>query len=305
MDVPRCYFKGIIKVIRRKIDKRETQMNIYKDIKTDDELIDLRKHFITSKIYKIAMDFECESNLHQYGEKLCLIQIYDGNDFYLIDPFKISRNELANLLEDKNILKYFYSAGSDKSLVYKQYKIKINSIYDQSYLVDVLGLEKKGLDAVLFSQLNIKIMKKKKYQKYNWIKRPIDEDAKQYALSDVEHLFALNQKLTEIIIEQNKMDYLIHHIVSETTDYEKKSIPSIYRKKEFKSLNKEYKKNFIDIVDIREKYAKQLNIPPNTLLSNKDIEKLSKNIKLIGTLEIYKKMKQQEKIEFINEILNI
>ena len=280
-------------------------MNVYKDIETDDELIDLIKRFIKNKIYKIAMDFECESNLHEYGEKLCLIQIYDGTDFYLIDPFKISRNELANLLEDKNILKYFYSAGSDKSLVYKQYKIKINSVYDQSYLVDMLGLEKKGLDAVLFSQLNIKILKKKKYQKYNWIKRPIDEAAKQYALSDVEHLFALNKKLTEIIIEQNKMDHLIHHIVNETTDYEKKSTPSIYRKKGFRSLNKEYKQNFIDIVDVREKYAKKLNIPPNTLLSNEVIAKLAKDTKLIGTLEIYKKMKQQERKKFVNEILNI
>jgi len=280
-------------------------MNVYKDIETDDELIDLRKRFIKNKINKIAMDFECESNLHEYGEKLCLIQIYDGTDFYLIDPFKLSRNELANLLEDKNILKFFYGAGSDKSVVYKQYKIKLNSVYDQSHLVDVVGLEKKGLDAVLFSQLNIKIQKKKKYQRYNWIKRPIDEAAKQYALSDVEHLFALNQKLTEIIIEQNKMDHLIHHIVSETTDYEKKSTPSIYKKKGFKSLNKEYKQNFIDIVNVREKYAKKLNIPPNTLLSNEVIAKLAKNTKLIGTLEIYKKMKTQERNKFVNEILNI
>ena len=101
------------------------------------------------------------------------------------------------------------------------------------------------------------------------------------------------------------MDHLIHQIVRETIDYEKKSTPSIYRKKEFKSLNEEYKQNFIDIVDVREKYAKKLNIPPNTLLSNQDIAKLAKNIKLIGTLEIYKKMKQQEKNQFISEILDI
>ena len=101
------------------------------------------------------------------------------------------------------------------------------------------------------------------------------------------------------------MDHLIHHIVNETTDYEKKTTPSIYRKKEFKSLNKEYKQNFIDIVDVREKYSKKLNIPPNTLLSNSDIAKLAKNIKLIATLEIYKKMQKQERNKFVNEILNI
>ena len=35
---------------------------------------------------RIAVDFEGEFNLHIYGEHLCLIQIFDGCDFYLIDP---------------------------------------------------------------------------------------------------------------------------------------------------------------------------------------------------------------------------
>ena len=44
----------------------------------------------------IAVDFEGEFNLHIYGEHLCLIQIFDGSVYYIIDPRsrKLSRNAL-------------------------------------------------------------------------------------------------------------------------------------------------------------------------------------------------------------------
>ena len=35
---------------------------------------------------RIAVDFEGEFNLHIYGEHLCLIQVYDGKSYYIIDP---------------------------------------------------------------------------------------------------------------------------------------------------------------------------------------------------------------------------
>ncbi len=37
----------------------------------------------------IALDIEAENNPHAYGEKLCLIQIFDGIDSIIIDPLKI------------------------------------------------------------------------------------------------------------------------------------------------------------------------------------------------------------------------
>ena len=43
---------------------------------------------------KITKDnFEEESNLHVYGEHLCLIQIFDGNSYYVIDAVKIEKQK--------------------------------------------------------------------------------------------------------------------------------------------------------------------------------------------------------------------
>ncbi|MCK5672893.1 MAG: ribonuclease D, partial [Spirochaetales bacterium] len=181
-------------------------MKEYTLISSNRDLIEYRKHLENNNIEIVAMDFEGEFNLHVYGEKLCLIQIFDGRNYFVIDPFNISRDELAKTLENRKVMKIFYDATSDSKLVYKQYGIKMQAVYDLKFMVDILDFEGRGLDAVISRLLNITISKKKKYQQYNWTRRPIEADAMQYALSDVEHLFAIKEKMFELLSQENKTE---------------------------------------------------------------------------------------------------
>ena len=117
----------------------------YTEILDDAGLKALMAHFSQERPPLVAMDFEGEFNLHCYGEKLCLIQIYDGKNFYLIDPFPITAQLLGEFLTMKNMVWLFFSGDSDASLVYKQYGVRMRSIYDVQHLVEVLDLPKKGL----------------------------------------------------------------------------------------------------------------------------------------------------------------
>jgi ribonuclease D len=54
------------------------------------------------------MDFEAEFNLHVYGEHLCLIQVFDGEEFLLIDPMNIDEKDLKSFLEMKSPVKVFF-----------------------------------------------------------------------------------------------------------------------------------------------------------------------------------------------------
>jgi ribonuclease D len=56
----------------------------YIQINSDEEL--LKAIEVLNSKERIAVDFEGEFNLHVYGEHLCLIQVYDGDVFYIIDP---------------------------------------------------------------------------------------------------------------------------------------------------------------------------------------------------------------------------
>lgn len=243
-------------------------MENYTYIDNVEELIEFRKYLYKKKIIKIAMDFEGEFNLHSYGEKLCLIQIYDGERYFIIDPLKIDDNEIIKTLSNPKIIKYMYGVESDRSLIYQQYGIKLNNIYDQKILVDVLNFEKNGLGDVINILFGVEIKSKTKYQKYNWQKRPLDKDAIKYALSDVKYLFEINNLLMERILKENKVNDLITRIIKRDFDTNKKRMPKIFNRKEFKDLSENDKKIFTKIYEVREHFAKPLDIPPHNILEN-------------------------------------
>ena len=97
----------------------------------------------------IAVDFEGEFNLHIYGEHLCLVQIFDGEDYHIIDPRSsgVSPKGLGIFFQS-SVQKIFFDAQSDASLVHKRYGMTIRNIYDiripamlLGYAGNLLGLE--------------------------------------------------------------------------------------------------------------------------------------------------------------------
>lgn len=74
-------------------------MNEYKLIEKDEQLKALVEHWHEEGILTVAMDFEGEFNLHIYGEHLCLVQLFDRKDFYIVDAMKVSGAALKVLLE--------------------------------------------------------------------------------------------------------------------------------------------------------------------------------------------------------------
>ena len=152
---------------------------------------------------RIAVDFEGEFNLHIYGEHLCLVQIFDGEDYHIIDPRSsgVSPKGLGMFFQS-SVQKIFFDAQSDASLVHKRYGMTIRNIYDiripamlLGYAGNLLGLEELylGIDNT---------GGKKKKQTSNWLVRPLGDEQIEYALSDVEHLMELKDILEREIQEK-------------------------------------------------------------------------------------------------------
>lgn len=277
-------------------------MKEYTLISSDRDLAEYRKHLAHDKIEIVSMDFEGEFNLHIYGEKLCLIQIFDGSKYFAIDPFNISREELAKTLEDKKVMKIFYDATSDSMLVFKQYGIKMQAVFDLKLLVNVLNFESRGLDSVILKLLNIAILKKKQYQQYNWTRRPIDDDAMKYALSDVEHLFELKDILIDLIQKEDKTEELLFAIIKKTVDFDKKFIPGILKSMDFRNLRSVEKILLKKIFYIREEIAKELNVPPNLVMAKKQLFEVSRGIRPIDNIEFNRRIPDNIRAEFISRL---
>jgi ribonuclease D len=71
----------------------------------------------------------------------------------------------------------------------------------------------------------------KKYQRYNWMRRPIDPNAMEYALTDVKYLFELRDRLQEQVLRKGRLPELLRSVAREDINYEKKGIPSIQKEK--------------------------------------------------------------------------
>ena len=133
----------------------------YIKIENKAELRSYLEKFEDKGLHIIALDIKAESNLHAYGEKLCLTQIFDGVNNIIIDPFKIDIDTLKLLFENTDILKVMYDAGSDLSLLKNTADIEIKSILDLRPGVELRNYDKKDLHSVVAFELGIFLEKKK------------------------------------------------------------------------------------------------------------------------------------------------
>jgi ribonuclease D len=278
----------------------------YKLINSDKQLTDLGNYFFNKNISKIAMDFEADFGTYSYGNKLCLIQIYDGKLFFIIDPNKISPEEMIKFFSEKRIIKYMYGAGSDIKLIYDQYKIKVQSVYDLQLLVDVLDISPKSLDMVIKNVLTINLNHdKKKYQMYNWAKRPLPPDAVEYALSDVKYLFALHDTLRTRIDAEHLIDAVIEKLIKSDYDFElRDNIPPLFKSKSFERLPDAKKALFKKIYETREEIGKKYDVPSSLIISRENLFRLVDDINLIHQLTFNRRITENMRDELIKGVQN-
>jgi len=245
----------------------------------------------SDRVTVIALDLEGEYNLHIYGEKLCLIQIYDGTNTNIVDPFKIDNITLKKLFENRNILKIMYDSLQDSSLLRNNYEIEIESILDLRPAVELLNYAKKDLHSIINLELGLSLEKKRKYQKYNWTIRPIKRKALEYAVNDVLYLFKLKDVLLNKLHEKDLIvEYILRNINIQNQNKIKKPKDKYKNIKGYNSLWDDQKAIFEKVFDIRDKYAKLLNVPPHNVINKDDLLKITKDVQHIADLEFPKKV---------------
>jgi ribonuclease D len=250
----------------------------YNFIKTKEELIAYLKDLEDKKCRIIGLDIEGENNLHAYGETLALIQIFDGTNSVLIDPLGIDNHNLKVFFENRDILKIMYDASSDSSLLKNACNIEMKSVLDLRPAVELLDLEKKDLHSVIASELGITLTKKSKYQRHDWMKRPIDKEALDYAINDVTYLFKLKDALLKKLYTENLLDvFILKNLQVQNKDYFRNPGDRYGKIKGYHTLSDAEKGTFKRVFDIREKYAKKCNLPAFNVINSSDLINLAKD----------------------------
>lgn len=250
------------------------------ELKTDSEINGYLDALDKNGRKIIALDVEAECNLHCYGEHLCLIQIFDLENEIIIDPFKFKNGEgIKRLFEKRDLLKIMYDSLSDAALLDAAYGIKLQSVLDLRPAVTLLKYPKQGLAHVLSEELGNAPLNKKKFQQYNWMRRPLDKTAVEYAMGDVRYLFRLKDALFDKLKNSGLLDaYILQNLMLQDGNNNNKVKPAKYEKaKGYHRLDKNQQKMFKEIFILRDAFAKKLNRPPDYVFSNAKLLELCRN----------------------------
>ncbi|NCB00910.1 MAG: 3'-5' exonuclease [Spirochaetia bacterium] len=242
------------------------------DEKYNHQMGDWKEKGITS----FAIDFEGEFNLHIYGEHLCLIQLFDGSNYFLIDPFKVSMDLLIPFFTDTSLEKIMFDASSDASLLYKQYGIEMKGVYDVALAASLIGFTGNYSALVALVMNNEASSGKKGFQKANWLTRPISPQLIEYALKDVEYLFSIKEYLAKEInlLEKGEEDVEIQKGAARV----KKFITPGWKKLPgFRKMNKREIIYLKWLFESRDMLAKEHNLPAYRVLDKRLLVELAKN----------------------------
>jgi ribonuclease D len=279
-------------------------MNInYFKIESSVELHSYLKKLYDEKRNIIALDIEAESNLHVYGEKLCLAQIFDGINSIIIDPFKIDNGSLKLLFENPKILKVMYDAGSDLSLLKNAHNLEIKSILDLRPAVELLDYDKKDLHSVIADELEITLENKRKYQQYNWTKRPVSEQAIDYALNDVIHLLILKDIiLAKLYVKKLFEPFFLKNLQIQNKDYTRDPEDNYRKINGYSRLRKDKKTVFRKVFDIRDKYAEKFNMSPHGVIQKSYLINIVKDPKFIDKIQFSKRVSTDSIQDILREL---
>jgi ribonuclease D len=153
----------------------------------------------------IAIDAERASGF-TYSQRAYLIQVYrrDSGTF-LFDPPAIG--DMAALVEHVGEQEWILHAASQDLPCLREVGIDPHTVFDTELSARLLGLERVGLGAVVESMLGIHLAKE--HSAVNWSTRPLPEEWLTYAALDVEHLVDLRDKLHELLVEANKINFAL------------------------------------------------------------------------------------------------
>jgi len=157
-----------------------------------------------AKAEQVAVDTEADS-LHNYFEKVCLIQLSLDGEHFIVDP--LAGLELGGFLEALAAKRLIFHGGDyDLRMMRASTGFKARAdVFDTMIAAQLLGIEQIGLAALIERFFDIKIGKEG--QKSDWSRRPLSEQQLSYAVNDTRYLEQLAACLSRELRERGRSDW--------------------------------------------------------------------------------------------------
>jgi ribonuclease D len=201
----------------------------------------------------------------RYAYSISILQCFDGKETVILDVLKMGNNpSLQRFLSDPAIVKIMFSCANDCFMAQNVLGCTISPIRDIA-----VGQKLLNLPVNLSDHLKIDKKLKDKFQRANWLRRPIKADLLDYAANDVVNLLSIEQeivaslhvkKLFETYCKESealsKKNYIIDHM-----QHYKAKFPG------YKRLSPEQRREAAIVWAFRELLGKHFDCPVGYILS--------------------------------------
>ena len=220
---------------------------------------------------RVAMDTEADS-LHNYFEKVCLIQISLGGEHYLVDPLAgLDLTSFLEALETKPLILH----GGDYDLRMMRASLGFTphgDVFDTMIAAQLVGIEQIGLAALI--ERFFGIMVGKEGQKSDWSRRPLTEKQLRYAVNDTRFLEQLADCLGGLLNERGRLEWhreSCRAMKEATGRINSRDPEGAWRLKGSGRLTRRQLAYLRELWRWRDDHARRANVPPFKILGNEQI----------------------------------
>lgn len=230
-----------------------------------------------NSVQEFAIDLEFDRNRYRYGFNICLMQIYDGQDCYLVDPLSndLDIKHIFSPIENPEVEKVVFAFGEDLRLLHSMGCFPKN-LYDLDAATSLLNYEPASLTNLIKEVLDVEVNSSS--QQSNWYRRPLSENQKLYAADDVLYLLDFKKNLQQQAKEKGFLEWVEQeNALFDMLDYSGEDHNNLIKDKDKKDLTVFEWAIYIDLMNFFDEAAQKYNKPVYQIINKKLIAGLAQN----------------------------
>lgn len=231
-----------------------------------------------------ALDSESNSGF-AYNEKLCLLQFQVNGKFWLVDltvflGMEAALDPLWPALESNDTITILHGGEFDVGCFRRDFGLQLGGVWDTQQAASLLGWEKTGYGAVVGRVCSVELSKAHAY--FDWGRRPVPQEALEYAVDDVRYLLQVEEKLrleveSADIVEEVR---IASEAVMESTWNGGYEPDGFWKVKGAPKLEAEALLRLAALYRWRDSVARRIDAPPGRVLNNRSLLALSRRSRL-------------------------
>lgn len=241
----------------------------------DADMADVIDACRTSPVLSIDTEF---ARFNTYYPMVGLIQIYNGECCYLIDPLEIEDlSPLKSLLTDESILKVFHACSEDMEVFQYCLGAVPQPVFDSQIGAAALGVGfSLSYQAMVSHYLNIEVPKEE--TRSDWLQRPLTKEQLDYAVLDVVYLLEVYKLQREALESMGRLEWVVEEAnrSSEDLPIMVKPEDAYLKAKGLSALNRKQLAVLQSLYTWREQVAREQNVPRNRVVDPRGLMAIAK-----------------------------